>query len=292
MKSPGRLIPTAALLAGAVAIASAPIFVRVAETGPISTAFWRVLLSLPVAWVWWLLTRRRAPQQPKRESPAVGPLIWAGIFFAGDLGIWHLSIMLTPVANATLLVNLAPLFVTLGAWLLFGQRARPLFWLAMFLAWSGAALLVQASLAASGRQLLGDLLAVCAAVSYAGYLLAVSRARNAWSTASLMAVGASVTALVLLPFMLLSNEVRIPASGAGWVTLLALTLIAQLLGQGLITYALAHLPASFSSVGLLVQPMMAAVFAWAILGEALTATQAAGGIVVLAGIWLARRASA
>lgn len=284
------LLPTLALVGGAVAIATAPVFVRLAETGPVATAFWRVLLSLPFAWGWWLLSRRDTVPAP--ASRRLAPLLWAGVFFAGDLGIWHLSIMLTPVANSTLLVNTAPVFVTLGAWLLFGQRARPLFWLAMLLALAGALLLVRASLAASPRQLLGDMLALLAAVSYAGYLLAVSHARSAWPTASLMAVGASVTAATLLPFMLLSGEALLPVSGRGWGTLLLLTLIAQLLGQGLITFALAHLPAAFSAVGLLVQPVMAAVFAWMILGETLTWTQVTGGAVVLAGIWLARRASA
>lgn len=285
-----RALPTLALLAGAVAIATAPIFVRLAETGPLATAFWRVLLSLPFAWGWWLAAARTAGTAPPGGRRLL-PVLLAGLFFAGDLGIWHLSIVLTPVANATLLVNTAPLFVTLGAWLLFGQRTRPLFWLGMALALAGSALLVRSSLSADPRQLLGDALAVVAAVSYAGYLLAVSRARLAWSTASLMAIGATVTSLALLPAVLLSGEVVWPVSGKGWATLVLLTLIAQLLGQGLITYALAHLPASFSSVGLLVQPMMAAVFAWLLLGEALGWTQAAGGAVVLLGIWLARRAS-
>lgn len=288
---PARLIPTAALIGGAIAIASAPIFVRLAETGPVATAFWRVLLSLPFAWIWWMKVRPRDTATAGTRAP-VGPLLLAGVFFAGDLGIWHLSIVLTPVANSTLLVNTAPVFVTLGAWLIFGQRARPSFWIAVLLALAGAALLVGASVAASPRQLLGDLLAVVAAVSYAGYLLAVSRARSRWPTAALLAVGGSVTVLTLLPFMLIAGEAIWPASPGGWGTLLLLTLIAQLLGQGLITYALAHLPAAFSSVGLLVQPVMAAVFAWAILGEALTGTQALGGAIVLAGIWLARRASA
>jgi len=284
-----RALAVAALFGGAVAIATAPIFVRLAETGPLATAFWRVLLSLPFAWTWWL-TRRRVGVL-SRGGTHIAPLLWAGVFFAGDLGIWHLSIMLTPVANSTLLVNVAPVFVTLGAWLLYGQRARPLFWVAMLIALAGATLLVRASFAVGHRQLLGDVLALIAAVSYAGYLLAVSRARLAWPTAALMAIGASVTAATLLPFVLMSGETVWPMTGRGWLILVLLTLVAQLLGQGLITYALAHLPASFSAVGLLLQPVMAAIFAWLILGEMLTWTQAAGGVVVLVGIWLARRAS-
>ena len=61
--------------------------------------------------------------------------------------------------------------------------------------------------------------------------------------------------------------------------------------QGLIAYALAHLPAAFSSVSLLLQPVMAAIFAWLLLAEPLSPLQFAGGAVVLAGIYLARRGS-
>ena len=65
----------------------------------------------------------------------------------------------------------------------------------------------------------------------------------------------------------------------------------QVLGQGLIAYAFAHLPAALSSVSLLIQPVMAALFAWALFGEAIGAAQFVGGAVVLAGIWLAKRGS-
>ncbi|MBI3068865.1 MAG: EamA family transporter, partial [Betaproteobacteria bacterium] len=66
--------------------------------------------------------------------------------------------------------------------------------------------------------------------------------------------------------------------------------IAQVVGQSLIAWAMAHLPATFSSVGLLLQPVMAAIFAWILLGEDMGALQMAGGVIVLAGIWIARRA--
>jgi len=64
-----------------------------------------------------------------------------------------------------------------------------------------------------------------------------------------------------------------------------------MLTVGLIAFALAHLPAAFSSVGLLSQPVMAAAFAWVLLGEPVVALQVAGGAVVLVGIYLARRGS-
>ncbi len=73
--------------------------------------------------------------------------------------------------------------------------------------------------------------------------------------------------------------------------LLALALLSHVGGQSLIAYALAHLPAAFSSVSLLLQPVAAALLAWLILSEALGLLQGLGGAVVLAGIAIARRGS-
>jgi drug/metabolite transporter (DMT)-like permease len=83
----------------------------------------------------------------------------------------------------------------------------------------------------------------------------------------------------------------LPVTTQGWATLAGLALVSHAAGQGLIAYALAHLPAAFSSVSLLFQPVMAAAFAWLLLSEGLAPLQVAGGVVVLAGIYLARRGS-
>jgi drug/metabolite transporter (DMT)-like permease len=106
-----------------------------------------------------------------------------------------------------------------------------------------------------------------------------------------MAVTTTLTAVILFPVALASGEQMMPSSAYGWGVLLGLALVTHAAGQGLIAYALAHLPATFSSVGLLLQPVVAAFFAWVLLSEPLVALQIAGGLVVLAAIWLARRAS-
>lgn len=274
-----------------MAIAFAPILVRVSEVGPLATAFWRVLLSLPFAWAWMLHERkirnadRRAPRVPFKL------LVISGLFFAGDLGVWHISLKLTSVANSTLLVNMAPIFVTLGAWLLFRQRVTTVFLIGMAVALAGASLLVQASFSLSAAKLAGDGLALLAAVSYAGYILSVKELRNASSTATIMALSGIFTCIALLPVTLAMEDKWMPASAHGWLTVLGLALICQLGGQSLITYAMAHLPAAFSSVSLLVQPVAAALLAWWLLHEPVGTIQAAGGVAVLAGIYIARRGS-
>src|SRR5215510_14388526 len=271
-----------ALLLGAVFIALSPIFVRLSEAGPISTAFWRVALAVPVLWIFF-------------RTPLKGPkllFLAAGVAFAGDLIFWHKSIQFTSVANSTLLANLASIFVTLAAWALWREKPRPLFLVALALALGGVALLVHTSLSFSRTALLGDALGVVTAMFYAWYILAVKGLRDRGAaTLQVMAVTSTLTALTLLPVALATGEPMLPASAYGWWILVGLALISHAAGQGLVAYALAHLPAPFSSVGLLLQPVVAAFFAWMLLAEPVVPLQIAGGLVVLAAIWLARRAS-
>ncbi len=279
----------AALLAGATCIALSPIFVRVSEAGPTATAFWRVALAVPALW---LLCPVSGKTQGSGKTAGWPLFLAAGAAFAGDLGFWHSSIKLTSVANSTLLANLASLFVTLAAWVFLRQRPRGLFLAGLAAALAGVALLVHTSLEFSPTGLAGDALGVVTAMFYAGYILAVKGLRDRGeSTLRLMAVTSTITALLLFPIALASGEQMLPATAFGWWTLIGLALVSHAAGQGLIAYALAHLPAPFSSVSLLFQPVMAALFAWVLLAEALVPLQVAGGCVVLAGIYLARRGS-
>jgi len=278
-----------ALLLGATCIALSPIFVRVSEAGPTATAFWRVALAVPVLWLlYWLKPRVGA----KRYSGKWPLLLAAGLAFAGDLAFWHTSIQLTSVANSTLLANLASIFVTLAAWIFLKQKPTRLFLAGLAAALVGVGLLVHTSLAFSSSGLVGDALGVVTAMFYAGYILAVKGLRDRGETTlHLMAVTSTITALLLFPVALGSGEPMLPSSAFGWWVLIGLALISHAAGQGLIAYALAHLPAAFSSVSLLFQPVMAALFAWLLLAEGLVPLQIAGGIVVLFGIYLARRGS-
>jgi len=280
-------VALAALFAGAIGIAFAPIFVRWSEVGPVATAFWRLFLALPLLALWAALEKRDASTDRSNKGLAMAAL--AGLFFAADLAVWHWSIRLTSVANATFLANLAPVAVTLGAWLLLGERARPVFFAGMLLALAGAALLMGANLGGPGAVLLGDGLGVLTALFYAGYQLCVKRLRDTQSTARIMFASGAACAAALLPVALLMGETILPSSSTGWLVLAGLALVCQFAGQSLIAWAVAHLSASFSSVSLLLQPVAAAAFAWLIFGEALALLQWLGAAAVLAGIWLARR---
>ena len=287
-ESRARTLAIVALLAGATCIGTSALFVKVSEAGPVSTAFWRVFLALPFLWAWAWMDRRGATAAP---GNARGLLFAAGFFFAGDLAVWHWSIVLTSVANAVLLANLATIFVTLAAWLLWRKNPTLMFLAGLAAALVGVMLMVGGDFShTSGRALLGDALGVVTAMFYAAYQLTVTRLRGTVSTARIMAMSSVVTAAFLLPIALLSGEVFFPVTEIGWLKVFGLALISQVAGQSLIAYAMAHLPATLSSVGLLLQPVMASLFAWILLGETLGAVAIAGAALVLIGIRIATQA--
>ena len=144
---------------------------------------------------------------------------------------------------------------------------------------------MRTSFSLSSQHLLGDVLGLVAATFYAGYMLTIKRLREDFSTPTTLAYSGVVACIALLAM----DEVLIPATPAGWLDLFGLAWFAHVGGWGLITYALAQLPAAFSSVGLLIQPVVATLLAYLVLGEPLGMAQVTGGALVLAGIIIARR---
>ncbi|HLF95219.1 MAG TPA: DMT family transporter [Planctomycetota bacterium] len=273
-----------ALVAGAAAIGAAPILVRLSGSdgvGPTATAFWRLALALPILWAW--RRTERGPAPSRRDTLL---LLGIGLFFAADLAFWHASILLTRIANATLLTCLASTFAALAAWILFRERVTGLLLAGLVVALAGAGLLMSGSDSSGHR--LGDALGILAAIFYAGYLLGIGRLRARLSTATAMAWSGLGAAAGLLVAALALRETFLPASGRGWLVLAALALVGQLAGQSLIAYALAHLSMAFSAIALLIQPVVAALLSWALFHETLGPLQFAGGALVLAGIVAAK----
>ena len=265
-----------AVFLGAAGIGFAPIFVRLSETGPTATAFWRVALALPILWL-------RA--KPVTSKPWL-MIVASGFLFAADLTLWHWSLKLTSVTNSTLLSNLAPLFVTLAAHFLFKERITRTFLVSLSLGIAGMAVLVGRSF--QFGHLKGDLLAVLTAVFYAGYLLSVKQLRESMDSITVMAWSGLFSCPCFLLVAVLSGDTLLPISVQGWTILAALALMSHVGGQTLIAYALGRLPASFSSLSLLLQPVVASLLAWPILNEPVTLRQVVGGVIILVGIALAR----
>lgn len=286
--APSHRFALAALILGGAAIGGSPIFVRLSEVGPMATGFWRVALAFFPIYIFSLI--KGGPTGPKPETWADrGLLILPGVILAVDLITWHLSITITSVANATLLANLAPVFVTIIGVLFMGAAVTRVFVVGLVLAIAGVVILKGGPAALGQGDLRGDGGAVLAAVAYALYILAIGRLRTRFDTVRIMLWSTASAAVCLFPFGFFVEGHLLPTTAYGWAMVFGLAFISHASGQVAITYALAYLPAAFSSLTLLLQPVVAAILAWILLSEPIGPMQAIGGLVVLAGIMIARR---
>lgn len=265
-----------------------PVFVRLADVGPFTSAFWRVGLALPALWLWARLEPAPATEA-RPDAPAKLAIVLAGLLFAADLTFWHLSIMKTTVANATFLATLAPVWVVLGSGVFLGETvARPVI-LGLALCLIGATALIGATLSVSPERLAGDLYGLATSVFFGAYFLAVRRARRAFGSGQALLLSSLVTALVLLIEALALESRFWPATLLGTSALAGLALVSHAGGQGLLAFALGHLPAAFSALVIFLEAVAAAAFGWLFLGEALGVSQALGAAAIFTGIAVAGR---
>ncbi len=267
-----------AVIAANVALAFGPWFVRLADTGPVAAAFWRIALAVPVllaaaAWV-----DRGALRRGRLLWPA---LLVAGVAFALDLGSWHVGILGTTLANSTLFGNCAVLifpvygFLAMRRWPTRAQGA------ALALAAIGGAVLLGRSAELSPRHLAGDLFCLLAGVLYAVYFIVMARVRREMPPLPALALSSLASLLPLLLIALALGETIMPAD---WTPLLGLALVSQIVGQGLMIYALGHLSPLVIGLALLVQPVVAGTIGWSVYGEALTPLDAVGALLVAAAL--------
>jgi len=271
----------AALLGGNIALSLGAMLVRLADTGPVASAFWRLSLALPLlalfAW------RESGGQAPPRRAMIVTAA--AGVFFALDLAAWHLGILQTKVANATLFGNSASLFLIL--WSIFVARILPRGWqaLAIVLAFAGSALLMGQSYELSPDYLVGDLLSLLAGVLYTVYMILMQRVRGTLAPWTALGVSSLFSAPVLLGTALVLGEAVMPQS---WTPLILLALTSQVIGQGLIIWSLPRFSPLVIGLTLLVQPAVAAFAGWWVFGETLGPIDIFGGMMVGAALVLIR----
>lgn len=281
--------PTSALIALAVAnvaLAFGPWLVRVADTGPVAAGFWRMALGAPFI----AALALGGGARPGRLGPGLWlVLLVGGVAFAADLASWHLGILRTTLANATLFGNSATLIYPLYGFLV--ARAWPTRsqGFALFLAAGGAALLMGQSYQLDRRHLTGDLLCLLAGILYTGYFVAMARARESMAPLSSLTLSTLASIAPLGLFAPLLGERIVPTD---WTPLVALALVSQVLGQGCMIYALGKLSPLIVGIGLLIQPIVAATIGWLRYGERLGAADLIGAVLVAAALVLVRRGAA
>ena len=282
-----KINPFFILIIGAIAIAFSPIFVRFSDVDPIMTAFFRIFISLPFFLFFSSFNIIEKVKFPEFNNSYVIFLV-SGIFFALDLICWHWSIKLTTVSKATFLSNLAPIVVIIFSLIFLKERFSKFFYLAALLSMVGMLMLLGESFKFNKSQFIGDLLGVLTAVWYGSYIVTISQLRKKYNSTSIMFLSGIVTAIILLTVSILFEQSLIPQSLFTITIIFLLGFICQFMGQSFITYSLAYLSASLSSLCLLIQPIAATVLAYFFFQEKLTTIQFFGSALILIGIYIAR----
>ncbi|TPG41285.1 DMT family transporter [Sphingomonas koreensis] len=285
-KSSGRETDTlalAALIVANVALAFGPWFVRLADVGPVATGFWRIALAVPLLLVAAFGTGWR--------PHGIGRALWValalgGVCFAADLASWHIGILRTTLANATLFGNSATLFYPIYGFFLVRALPSRVQALALVLAAIGAALLMGKSYELSPKNLVGDLLCLLAGLLYTGYFILMARARLVLAPLPALALSSLASVLPLLLFALVLGERIWPQH---WGPLIGVALASQVLGQGMMIYALGKLSPLVVGIALLTQPIVAGAIGWLVYGETLGMTDLIGAVLVAVALVLVRR---
>lgn len=282
MARPARLAFPLFLLGSAV-LSAGPLLVRLADVGAPQSAFWRLAIGAPLLFL--LVRAVEGRGAHLRPGTHAGWLALAGLFFAADLAAWHYGIALTTLANSTLLANSTAFLFPVWGYLVIRRWPTRRAALALSLAAAGIAVLVGRSASLSPTNLSGDLLCLLAAIFYTGYLVVMERTRRGTTALAALAWATLAGAAILLPVALLAPGAFWPED---WRPLVILALSSQLLGQGLIIYALPHLPPIASGIGLLIQPVFSASLGYSWYGETLAPPDMAGMALIFVAILLVR----
>ena len=274
----------AALLAGNFALALGPWLVRLADTGAVSAAFWRLFLALP-----FLIVFAHMAGQPLRGLPKKTLIIVAigAIAFASDLASWHIGIEMTRLGNATLFGNAGSIILLFWGFIVARMLPRGFEWLAIVCALGGAGILLGRSLEISPETFIGDLFCITAGLLYAVYLLTLQKERGAFGSWSLLVWVSIFACPYLLGLALIMGE---PVWPTDWTPIIVLFVTSQLIGQGLMVYSLGHFPPLIIGLTLLTQPAIAAVIGYFAFDEVLSALDVAGMLLLGSALVVAKAA--
>ncbi|QIL01510.1 DMT family transporter [Sphingomonas sinipercae] len=267
-------VPFIALLVGSCSLAFGPWLVRLADVGPVAAGFWRLSLAIPFL-VLLAYAFRQAPHWPRRAL--VWTIFGAALFYAADLALWNIGIRMTKLGNATLFGNISSFaFAAWGLWIARRWPTR-LQAAALLLAAAGSALLMTGSYELSPRNFRGDLFALVAGLLYTGYLIGIERARGDLAALPLLLLATAFGAAMLLPTSLALGEQVWPRD---WTPVLIFALSSQVIGQGLLVYAIGKLPPIVVGLALLTQPAISAFVGWLAYDETLSALDFTGAIAI------------
>lgn len=295
--SSNSLLPILALIVSTIGVASAIVFVKLSEVDATSTLMLRMFMAGAIASsaAAWPSNKKIATENVKssqNRQALIGLLILSGVVSSVDLLSNHWAARLTSLANTSILMNLSPVFVALISFLFMKERIGINKLLALAVSIAGACLLVfdgSNNIKISWQSATGDILALNSALFYAVYLTMIKTLREHFTSRQIIIWNSFTCAIILLPIALITSPQIFPDTAKGWMIIAFLAVISQLLGHGLMAYALRHVDVVLASISTLARPVVTIIFGLVVFGENLALLQWLGVIAVLVGIgWYKR----
>lgn len=278
----GGILAILALILANIALATGPLFVRMADTGPVSAGFWRLTLALPVLTV--IALQQREPLGGYRSS-IWWLLVLSGIAFALDLASWNFGIERTKLANSTLFGNMGSVMLVVYGFVIGRVWPHRAELGAVAFAILGAGLLMGSSYELDVRNLVGDLFCLLAGVLYVVYLLSIRHVRGEMGSWSVLVWS---TIFGIGPMLCIAVLLGEPVWPTDWTPVLLLALVCQLFGQGAMVYAVSHFSPVVLGIALLSQPAIAALIGWRVFGETLSLFDTIGMVLIGVALVLVR----
>jgi drug/metabolite transporter (DMT)-like permease len=275
-----------ALISGILALSLSALFVRWANAPGLVTTCYRMIIA---AFVFGILFWRQPGTLRKRLLKWWYFPLLGGLFSALDHGMWSTAVNLTQMGNATLFNNLAPLWVSLAAVLIWKEKLGKWFWFGLLLTLSGALVVLGTNLLNNPQFSNGDILALISSLFYAMYFLNTQKSRQVLNTISYVFGSTLATALILWTYCFLNGYQLFGYDTNTYLAFLGAALISQVIGYFSIGYALGNLPAAIVSPTMITQPVITALLAIPLAGEVLLTGQWIGGFVTLLGIYFINR---
>lgn len=265
---------------GIISISIFPVLVKWAPVSGVTSAFYRMLLGL-LFLLPYLFFRR------KFTLPTGAlwlPVVLCGIIFASDIAVWNLSIHYSNATQATLLTNLSPVWVGVGAFLFLPDKPGPRFWIGTLVALIGMVILIGLDTFTSMTLDLGFALATLSGVLYASYMLISKTVLDKIDIVSFMTVSMAVSSIYLFVICLVFDQPLWHFEPVIWGVFVIQGLVCQLVGWLTISSAVKQMDAKSVSLSLLSQAVVTGLFAWMFIGEKITAQMIGGGVIILIGI--------
>jgi drug/metabolite transporter (DMT)-like permease len=272
--------PRLALAFGILCISIFPILVKLRLTPGLISAFYRMAISLSLLLPYVLITKKL--KLPNKKILILAVL--CGVLFASDVAVWNIAIQGSSATQASLLVNLAPLWVGIISYVFLNTKPATNFWIGTTVALFGMAMLVGFKFFLELDFDTAFLLAVLAGVLYSIYLLVSKEVLSQMDVLSFMTISLLVSTVYLAVVCVALDEPFSGFSNTGWFVLLVQAVVCQLIAWLSISYATQHMRTTRVSLSLLGQAVLTSVLAWFFLDEQITLNMIIGGLILLLGI--------